>query len=425
MTEKLDVTAVDAVFPGPIRHRPEYFIGEKGRTGVYFLIDHLIRSLCWGYSSTEPGTLSIDVKTDGSLIIKRFFGSDELIFSRLPELSGQPSPSLANDLFRRSVQGINSKQFARSDFVSGNPFWTTFLPMVIALSSKAKVRLTERGSSRVQNYKNGVSSDSIAHSKGERNGIELDVLIDSSLVGEEVRAYPFRIRVRELASLFPGIAMDVRYKGFQAESYRATKSGMQFLLESAIIRPDDKLKGRDEPFLFHETFNGVELEIALYLIISEMEKIKAFAGYDETYLGGTHDECLRSILLETFSRLYKFELPDRRQSLDNIASSRMTYFGAHGSTIPFQKENGGNHFVRIVPGIAAGIRLTSPELVFNKGGSRARLLAPSIPDELQDRVSQEFHRWLLEKPEVFNDWKLQWTPKKRRRRMPPPSQEGV
>lgn len=425
MTEKLDVTAAEAVFPGPIRHKPEYFIGEKGRMGVYYLIDHLLRALCWGYDRSQAGTLSIDVKTDGSLILKRVTSHDGPLFPELPELDAPASPSLANDLFRRCVQAIGLKRFGRTDFVSGNPFLVTFFSMAIALSSKAKFKITEQGSTRVQNYRDGLAIDSIAYSRGEHSSIELDIVLDTTLVGEEVRAYPFRIRVKELACLFPGLAMDVRYKGFQAESYFAQGSGMRFLLEETMVGPDDKLNTSEEPFLFSSNADGVHLDLALYLVVSEMEKIKVFAGFDETYHGGVHDECLRNVLIETFSRIYKFDIPDRRQSLDNIASSRMTYFGAHGSTIPFQKEQGGSHFVKIVPGVAACLQLSSSELVFDRGGSRSRLLGPAIPTALEQELTMEFRRWLLEQPEVFEEWKLQWAPKKRRRRSPLPNQDEV
>ncbi len=416
MTEKLDVHSADAVFPGPIRHKPEYFISEKGRMGVYYLVDHLIRSICWGYNRENAGSLSIDVKTDGSLILKRVFADQEALFPALPELSADSSGSLANDMFRQCMQAISSKSFGRSDFVKGNPFLLIFLPMTIALSSKARLKLTQGGSTRVQNYKDGLAVDSVAHSKGEQSSIELEVILDSALLGEEVRAYPFRIRVKELACLFPGLAMDVRYKGFQAEAYHAKESGMKFLLEDPIVAPEDRIKENDPPFLFSATVDDVTLEVALFLVVSEMEKIKAFAGFDETYHGGVHDECLRDTLIDIFSRLYKFEVPDRRQSLDNIASSRMTYFGAFGSTVPFQKEHRGNHFVKIIPGVAACMRISSPNLQFEKGGTRSRLLGPAIPDALQNQLSVEFRRWLLEQPELFSDWKLQWAPKKRRRR---------
>jgi hypothetical protein len=384
--------------------------------GVYYLIDHLIRALCWGYDEKAPGTLSIDVKTDGSLILKRVLTDQSPLFPALPDLSSDSSGSLANDLFRQCMQAISSKKFGRTDFVGGNPFLLTFLPITIALSVKARLKLTQGGSTRVQNYKDGVAVDSVAHSKGERSAIELEVVLDSALLGEEVRAYPFRIRIKELACLFPGLAMDVRYKGFQAEAYHAKESGMKFLLEDPIVRPEDRLRDKEPPFLFKATHDDVTLEIALYLVISEMEKIKAFAGFDETYHGGVHDDCLRETLSDIFSRLYKFEVPDRRQSLDNIASSRMTYFGAFGSTVPFQKEHKGNHLVKIVPGVAACIRLTSPNLTFEKGGTRSRLLGPPIPQALQDQLAIEFRRWLLERPELFSEWKLQWAPKKRRRR---------
>lgn len=418
MTDKLSVHSPDSVFPGPVRHRPELFITEKGRIGVYYLIDHLLQAVCWGYDPEKPGTLSIDVKTDGNLILKRKFTDQSPLFSALPELDGNSSGSMANDLFRRCLQAINSRKFERTQQVQGNPYLLTFLAMTVALSSKAKLKFTEGGSTRVQNYKEGVNVDSVAHSKGENSAIELEAMLDSALLQEEVRAYPFRIRVQELACLFPGLTMDIRYKGFAQETYDC-KEGMKNLVDF-IVDKDDRL--HPDAFCFRGKDGDTTVEIALYLVISEMEKIKAFAGFDETYHGGVHDECLRDVLVELFQRLFKFELPDRRQSLDNIASSRMTYFGKFGSTVPFQKESRGNQFVTIVPGVAACVRITDPNLQWEKG-NRSRLVGPVLTRTIQPELTVEFRRWLLEHAEVFNEWKLQWAPKKRRRRGTPPPQK--
>lgn len=419
MTEKLTEHSADAVFPGPVRRRPELFITEKGRLGVYYLVDNLLQAVCWGYNPDQPGTLSIDVKTDGTLLLKRKFTDQQPLFPELPELDGPSSGSLANDLFRRCLQAINSKKFDRAQQIKGNPFLLTFLAMTVALSSKAKIKLTEGGSTRVQNYKEGLSVDSVAHSKGENSAIELEAVLDSALLGEEVRAYPFRIRVQELACLFPGLTMDIRYKGFAPLTYDC-KEGMRNLVD--FIVPDEDRLHKDA-FVFRAQDGDTVLECALYLVTSEMEKIKAFAGFNETCHGGVHDECLRDVLSDLFARLFKFELPDRRQSLDNIASSRMTYFGTFGSTVPFQKESRGNQFVKIVPGVAACVRVSSPDLQFEKGTNRSRLTGPSLTQNIQPELTVEFRRWLLEHAEVFNDWKQQWAPKKRRRRGTPPPQK--
>lgn len=418
MTDNLSVHSPETVFPGPVRHRPELFITEKGRIGVYYLVDHLLQSVCWGYDRTKPGSLSIDVKTDGTLILKRKFEDQAPLFPELPELDGASSGSMANDLFRRCLQAINSKKFERTQQVQGNPFLLTFLAMTIALSSKAKLKFTEGGSTRVQNYKEGLSVDSVAHSKGENSAIELEAVLDSVLLQEEVRAYPFRIRVQELACLFPGLAMDIRYKGFAPLKYDC-QEGMKNLVDF-IVPEDDRL--HPDAFCFKGKDGTTEFEVALYLVTSEMEKIKAFAGFDETYHGGVHDDCLREVLSDLFQRLFKFQLPDRRQSLDNIASSRMTYFGTFGSTVPFQKESRGNQFVKIVPGVAACVRISDPNLQWEKG-NKSRLTGPSLRTSIQPELTVEFRRWLLEHADVFNEWKLQWAPKKRRRRGTPPPQK--
>ena len=417
MTSKLDAHSPEAVFPGPVRHKPELFISEKGRLGVYYLVDHLLQSVCWGYDQSKPGSLSIDVKTDGTLILKRSFEDQEALFPDLPELQGSSSGSIANDMFRQCLQAIKSKKFQRTQQVRGNPYLLTFLAMTIALSSKARLKLTESGSTRVQNYKDGIAVDSVAHSKGENSGIHLEAVLDSELLAEEVRAYPFRIRVQELACLFPGLAMDIRYKGFAPLTYKCNE-GMKNLVDF-IVPEDDRL--HPDAFCFKTSDGDLDFEVSLYLVISEMEKIKAFAGFTESFHGGVHDDLLRDVLSDLFQRLFKFQLPDRRQSLDNIASSRMTYFGTFGSTVPFQKENRGNQFVKIVPGVAACVRVTSPNLEWEKG-AQSRLLGPSLSKNLQPELTVEFRRWLLEHAEVFSEWKQQWAPKKRRRRgtTPPP-----
>jgi len=418
MTDNLSVHSPESVFPGPVRHRPELFITEKGRIGVYYLVDHLLQAVCWGYDPKKPGSLSIDVKTDGTLILKRKFEDQAPLFEALPELDGSSSGSMANDLFRRCLQAINSKKFDRTQQVQGNPYLLTFLAMTVGLSSRAKLKFTEGGSSRVQNYKEGLNVDSVAHSKGENSAIELEAVLDSVLLQEEVRAYPFRIRVQELACLFPGLKMDIRYKGFAPLTYDC-QEGMKNLVDF-IVPEDDRL--HPDAFRFQATDGDTTLEVALYLVMSEMEKIKAFAGFDETYHGGVHDDCLRDVLIDLFQRLFKFELPDRRQSLDNIASSRMTYFGTFGSTVPFQKESRGNQFVKIVPGVAACVRIADPNLQWEKG-NRSRLVGPTLSKTIQPELTVEFRRWLLEHADVFNEWKLQWAPKKRRRRGTPPPQK--
>ena len=418
MTDNLSVHSPESVFPGPVRHRPELFITEKGRIGVYYLVDHLLQAVCWGYDPKKPGSLSIDVKTDGTLILKRKFEDQAPLFEALPELDGGSSGSMANDLFRRCLQAINSKKFDRTQQVQGNPYLLTFLAMTVGLSSRAKLKFTEGGSSRVQNYKEGLNVDSVAHSKGENSAIELEAVLDSVLLQEEVRAYPFRIRVQELACLFPGLKMDIRYKGFAPLTYDC-QEGMKNLVDF-IVPEDDRL--HPDAFRFQATDGDTTLEVALYLVMSEMEKIKAFAGFDETYHGGVHDDCLRDVLIDLFQRLFKFELPDRRQSLDNIASSRMTYFGTFGSTVPFQKESRGNQFVKIVPGVAACVRIADPNLQWEKG-NRSRLVGPTLSKTIQPELTVEFRRWLLEHADVFNEWKLQWAPKKRRRRGTPPPQK--
>ena len=415
MTENIDVNSPAAVFPGPLRHRPELFITGKGRIGVYHLVDHLLQAVCWGYDKEKPGSLDIDVKTDGTLIINRSFETEEALFPELPDIDGPSSGSLANDMFRQCLQAIGSKKFQRTQQVKGNPYLLTFLTMAIGLSSRAKVKLTEKGSSRVQNYKDGLPVDSLAYSKGELSAIELEAVLDSEILGEEVRAYPFRIRVQELACLFPGLTMDIRYKGFQAEQFCCVH-GMKDLVDS-IVPEDDRL--HPDAFCFETRDGDIVFEVALYLVMSEMEKIKVFAGFSETCHGGVHDDCLRDVLGDLFLRLFKFQFPDRRQSLDNIASSRMTYFGKFGSTVPFQKENRGNQFVKIVPGVAACVRMSSPNLQWEKGSNKSRLTGPSLTDAVQPELTIEFRRWLLEHAEVFKAWKQQWAPKKRRRRTPP------
>ena len=100
----------------------------------------------------------------------------------------------------------------------------------------------------------------------------------------------------------------------------------------------------------------------------------------------------------------------------------MTYFGTFGSTVPFQKESRGNQFVKIVPGVAACVRVAGPSLQWEKGGNRSRLTGPNLGKKIQPELTVEFRRWLLEQSDVFNEWKLQWAPKKRRRRGTPPPQ---
>ncbi|MGE0488956.1 MAG: hypothetical protein AB7S38_07045 [Vulcanimicrobiota bacterium] len=416
MSQSAEQTAkTDSVFPGPLRARPEYFVAGRGRYGVYYLIDHLLRSLAWGSDREAMGNLSITVETEGTLkLTRRWPGCQDLY----PELEGSLNPpagvSLAEHHFLRCVNGIKSGKFDRLQWARGNPFTAIYLAVAVALSSRAKLSLTCSQGTFTQTYREGLPAGEVARSSGGEAALSLELLLDSTILQEEIPSYPFRIRLRELACLLPGINMELQYKGFKPVKFKA-ENGVRELLEFYV--PDtDRL--HPDPFLFEYTDKkGLNYRCALFLIQSEMERLKSFAGLDESYHGGTHENVFRDVVLGVFRQLHKFEVPERRQSLENIASSRMTYFGTFGATIPYNLEERKSEFVRTVPGVAAAIHFDSPGLEW-ESNHRARALKPELDEDFRSELLFEFRRWVLEQSDTIRAWKEQWAPKGRRKRSP-------
>ena len=400
-----------SIFPGPLRAKPEYFLAGKGRYGVFYLVDHLFRALVWG-PSTRGGTLRIDVETDGTVKIKRTFPEDCVYFDNLGDQLLKPGEqSFAASLFKRYFAAIQSGKHHRLEPTDHNPYIQVFLPLTIAFSQKATLEFVNAKESVSQNFENGNPTSAIKRGGGGNPAIKLHFVLDNELLAEEIRAYPFRVRLQELSCLAPGIRVELRYKGFKPVQHQA-EHGVKELAD-VIIGDGDRL--HEEPFLYDVEKKGLRFTCALYLVNSEMERIKSFAGFDECYHGGDSDKMFREVLTDVLKRLHNFEFPERRQSRENIASSRMTYFGTFGATVPFPKEERGNEFVRILPGVAAVIKVDSSDLKW-ENNYRSRLTCPELETQIQPELVVEFRRWLLGLPDLVGAWKKQWAPKKRKRR---------
>lgn len=406
-------SAAPNIFPGPLRAKPEYFLAGKGRYGVYYLVDNLLRCLMWG-EGTSGGAMNLEVDTNGTLKLKRSWSDGDRLF---PGLVGETAPpgieSLAAHHFGRCFGAIQSGKHQRLDPHESNPYTAIFLALAIAFSSKASLTIGERSGTVTQRYEDGNPIEGIRRTGGSTRLVELQLNLDSKLLEEEIRAYPFRVRLPELACLAPGIDVELKYKGFKPIRHRA-EHGMLDLLD-IIVGEGEFL--HDEPFCFDYSEDGLSFQLALRLISSEMERIKSFAGFDESYHGGVHDSMVRDVLTDVLRRLSKFEFPERRQSHDNVASSRMTYFGAYGATVPYRRESRTTEFVRILPGVAAAFQVRSPDLAW-ESSFRARLTGPDLTAKVQPELVVEFRRWLLERPELVTAWQKQWAPKKRKRRAP-------
>lgn len=400
-----------SIFPAPLRAKPEYFLAGKGRYAVYYLVDHLFRSLMWG-PSTRGGSLKIAVETDGTVKLKRAFPEDTKFFDSLgKELLPGDETSLAESLFKRHFAEIQSGKHHRLDPSDGNPYIRVFLPLTIAFSSKSQLEMVTSKASVTQGYNEGMPAGAPKRGGGGAPAINLTFNLDTQLLSEEIRAYPFRVRLQELACLAPGVKVELRYKGFKPVEHVA-KHGMVELAEF-ILGEGERL--HQEPFVYSAEKDGYSFSCALFLINSEMERVKSFAGFDESYHGGDHDHMFRHVISDVLMRVHKFDFPERRQSRENIASSRMTYFGTFGATVPYPKEERANEFVRILPGVAAAVQVNSSKLKW-ENSIRSRLTCPELESLIQPDFVIEFRRWLLNQPDLVGAWKKQWAPKRRKRR---------
>ncbi len=400
-------------FPTPIRAKPEYFVGELGRHAVHYLLDRMFRSLVWGCDESRPGKFSLVVSTDGTLRIERNWPGETHVFPGLgQDWVRRANDSLLETCFSQCVSQIQSGQFGQLDWTAGNPFVTIFLPVAFALSHKGKLTVASDGMSWTQVFKDGAPETPIQRSGGRSEaGISIELQLDHKLLGDELQVYPFRIRLREFASLIPGLEVSLKYKSFQPLEFKAER-GMEDLL-NFFVPLEDRL--HEEPFSFRFSGEGLEYECSLYLIHSAMERFKAFASFDESYHGGQHERLLRKTIRGVFRRLNKLEIPVRRQSLDNIASSRMSYFGQFGATVPYNRDQRKNEHVRTVPGVAATVVIKSPGLEWDTN-YRARLVSPQLGKELADELEVAFRNWVLGHAKTLQEWRKQWIPKKRRSR---------
>lgn len=396
------------VFPSTIRAKPEYLVGELGRQGVNYLTDRLFRSLIWGASAESPGSLKVVVASDGGLKIRR---TSSAAFPLFPG-----DESLMADCYHRCLTGLQAGGVEQYAWAEGNPFQTIFLPVAVALSSQAKVTVKQGGRFFSQSYVDGVEKGPVVHTPSEdsESFLELEIRLDSQLLKDEFQAFPFRIRFREFASLVPGLDITLKYKSFKEMKF-CFEHGMVDLL-NFFVPLEDRL--HEDPFVFRYSDQNMLYECGLYLLHSAMERIKSFIDFDETYNGGVHERVLRQSVRRVVRRISGLEIPVRRQSIENIACSRMSYFGQFGSTVPYHQGQSKNEQVRTVPGVAAAIRVCSPELESDTN-FRARLVGPNLERTVGPDLTMAFRGWLLDHRDTVTEWRKQWQPKKRKKRKKP------
>ncbi|MBI3925695.1 MAG: hypothetical protein HY319_09155 [Armatimonadetes bacterium] len=379
-------------------------------------MDQLIRSLLWGTDRGRLGELSLSVETDGTLKLERCWPGEDLA---MPEL-GQDAVlggSLMAMSFERCVQGIGSPRSGRLDWVRGNPYASIFLPVAVALSSRADLSFQSNGASLGQSYRDGEPVEPIRRAPGGQEAkLRLDLQLDSRLLGGEVPAYPFKIRASELVCLLPGLQVALQYKGFRPLNFRC-QNGMADLLE-LYVPVEERL--HPEPFSFETREGEVGYRCSVFLTRSEMERIKSFASLEETHLGGVHEDLLRRVVQDVV-RMHKIDIPVRRQSYDNVASSRMSYFGTSGVIVPFRREAHQGEFMGTIPGLAAAVHVNSAGLEWETN-YRARLVGPEmLLENVRPQLHNEFQRWVLEHPEAIHVWAAQWLQQEKRPRRKRPA----
>jgi hypothetical protein len=311
-------------FPIPIRQKPEFLVGEPGRNAVTFLTDRVFRSLIWG-ANKQAGKLSTLVTTDNVVKIQREWGEGEKPFEALgTDWLDYEHDSLAKELFGSCLAAIQSRQFGQHQWIGGNPYLTIYLPVLLALSEKAKFALRLDGYLWTQSFADGLPSSRLERSISDQSGshLSLEVSLDSKLLGEEVQVYPFRVRLREFTSFVPGLLVELKYKAFKPKSFQA-QDGLLSLLDF-FVPEDDRL--HEDPFVFSFEHEDLTYDCVAYLLHSAMERFKAFADFDESYHGGPHERILRKSVRQVLKRFCKIEVPRKRRSLEMIASSRMSYF---------------------------------------------------------------------------------------------------
>lgn len=343
------------------------------------VVDKLMEMLC---RAGGGGKLSVTVQTDNSFYIERQFGEKVE--------NTRSYPSFAEVAMSEAIEGKRER---------------LPLALAVALSSKSKVIISQGTITKIEEYVEG----EVHHKRQEMAQAVLQPEFVISFLPDLVELdgggiYPYRIRAQEYAALFPGVHITLKYKGFAPESFLNTGSPAEMILDSFVKQ---NARVWPEPFVF----KSGDFEVAFHLVRSEMEKLKSFVGTQETYFGGPHEEKFRELFIDALKNSFNYTLPDRRQSLNSIAVSRMTYFGAFNSTVPFLAD-GVHKLVDTIPGIAACIVYNPPNPRLDAG---ARLLSPPLPSVVEQEFTAALEYFLLTRAPQVERWFRQWVPKKRKK----------
>lgn len=402
--------AIEDPFPQRIRSRPERYVGGSGRFGAYYLTDHLFQAMVWGEGSESFPELVIQVQADGTLEVERRFPGDEELWPALPgNMVPPPGRSLMSHCFHRCIRAIKKGKPPELAWVKGNPYLCLYLPVAVALSSRARVELSSRGRNLGQSYRKGQAVAAVEELEAAPTGLRLQALLDKEILDSDIPAYPFRIRMREFACLLPGLEIRLEYKRFPPVEYRS-ENGIADLLRFLI--PQAERFHRD-PFTFELETEGLRYRCAVLFIESEMERLKSYSLLDESLHGGTHERVLRQTVRETLAVLGLKKVPIRRQSWANIATSRSTYYGKYAVTVPQHPGLQGLGQARTLPGVAAVIHLSTPELKWETR-LRNRVVAPELLHRVRPPLKEAFRAWALEHMEALEKWSSQWDRRSRR-----------
>ncbi len=394
------------IFPKLVRENLQLFIGGTGTHAVYYLVDQYLRGMSAGVSEDNPVHIEISVETDNMVTIEVSLPSLEDPFLGHYQWSDlRQNPCLSTALFKESVRAIQSQAYANEPFTFGHPRAVVFCPILLGVAKKGELSIQNRQSMFSQTYKDGVYVTPIRSTAGGESKVTVKVMLDSALLDDDIQAYPFRLRLGELASLSKGLSFNLKYKGYDPIEF-PDNLGISALLER--LTEGEEVFSSD-PFAFDEECSGYRYRLCLNLMGGEMERLKSYVGQEETYHGGLHENLLRELFVDAISDYHGVEPLQRRQSLDSIACSRMGYYGGFGVTVPFERNAGADDFVNTVPGLVAVIQVINEDVLY-QDTTCSRLTGPEIPESLIENLRVAIRKWIINHPEVIQVWLSQWHP---------------
>jgi len=267
-----------------VRAKPELF-----KPPSVSLIDGAIQGMLSLY---EGGRLDIEITPDNEVLLTRtggeLFDPDYLV---LPMISGDTC--LVEQFMQVCIKKKNRL--------------ASYLASLVFLSPEATFSMGGRQFGHSQCYREGQKYlNCVASFCGEPH-LAITTLTD------DVFDYTYRVRIQELAALYPGINIKVQYRNFAPVEFRS-ENGLRDLLEE--ICPEEE---RSIPL---HSIKSKNVHIILRKTDSSMERVKFFQGTDKS--AGYGNQWFRDLLKEI--------LPVRVQDLGDLMASQRSYFGTYGVT---------------------------------------------------------------------------------------------